>query len=335
MEHDLTKPAEGYTDEEWTDLSDAEREGIYDSLTPDDTAPDSDLDEDALKKIADEPGEDKDKKDGEDKKTEPTKDDVKKEEDPLDSKSGDPPDTPKDDATPPVAADGEPPLSPEVSDDALLAYRPVVTAAELKHDEVIPDDLQTKLDELKTKYDAGDIAIHEYSDQRDAINRQIFKHNSELEQAAREDLVWKKEQLHFLKARPEYLPGEKATSAEKIKANAMYGALSEMVKTLAADETLSGLTGMQLLVRADAEVKKVFGLASAKPIPVKPDEKRDADPGKPPAARPDHKTLTDVPAAGVNDNDAFAQLDKLTGEPYEAALERLDPAVREAYESRV
>ena len=67
-----------------------------------------------------------------------------------------------------------------------------------------------------------------------------------------------------------------------------------------------------------------------KPEEKKPDEK------KPAAALPDHKTLSDVPAAGKNgaEDDAFAQLDKLSGEAYEAALERLSPEVRDAYLSR-
>jgi len=57
--------------------------------------------------------------------------------------------------------------------------------------------------------------------------------------------------------------------------------------------------------------------------------------GKPPAPLPDHVTLGDIPAAGAEDvgDDPYSALDKLSGEAYEAALERLTPQQKDAYEA--
>jgi hypothetical protein len=295
MTIDVTKIPEGYTEEEWEGLSDVEKEGIIESITePEGGEVDETIPEDTLKKIADDNLED-----GKKPYDPPAADDNKKTDD---------------DAA--------------VTDDALLSFRAVVTDDDLKIEEVVPDDLKNDLDALKSKYDEGDMSIHEYTEARDAINRKIYKHNAGLEAEAKTEIIWKKEQFHFLKNRPEYLPGQQAEATGKIRANALFGALSETIKSLSQDEANANLSGMQLLVKADGIVKDAFGLKQ------KPVEKKEEK--KPPAPLPDHKTLSDVPAAGKNDtaDDAFSQLDKLTGEAYEEALERLTPEMRDAYLSR-
>jgi len=294
MTIDITIIPEGYTEGEWEGLSDVEKEGIIESITePEGGEVDDTVSEDDLKKIADDNSEDGEKK-----------------ADPP------PPDEKKDDAI-------------DVTDEALLSFKAVVTDDDLKVEEVVPDDLKNDLDALKSKYDEGDMSIHEYTEARDAINRKIYKHNAGLEAEAKTEIVWKKEQFHFLKNRPEYLPGQQAEATGKIRANALFGALSETIKSLSQDEANANLSGMQLLVKADGIVKEAFGLKQ------KPVEKKEEK--KPPAPLPDHKTLSDVPAAGKNDtaDDAFSQWDKLTGEAYEEALERLTPEMRDAYLSRV
>ncbi len=314
---DITKVPEGYTEEEWADLSDTEKEGIVDSIEEPEGK--EELSEDELKKIVGGP---EDKKEGEPQKPEeqvkgnPPADQP---ENPTDNPPEKPPENPPE-------KQGEVP-----DDDILLKYRANVTEEELKLEEQTPPELKAKLDDLKAKYDEGELSIHDYTDQRDAINRQIYRHNSALEAAAREEAVWKKEQLYFLKHRPEYLPGQQADAAGKVRANALFGALSEMVKSLSQDDANSGLSGMQLLVKADGIVKEAFGLKKVAKAPEKPSEQ------KPAAPLPDHKTLSDIPAAGRNDtmDDAFAQLDKLSGEAYETALERLSPEQRDAYLGRV
>lgn len=314
---DLTTPPEGYTEEEWTDLSDTEREGILEGIAEPEDQKKDDFTDDELKSVI---GEEEKKDDlPEVKDVKPVeKQDEKKNEvhDEHDER--------------PVEKQGDIEMH-EVSNDDLLKFRAVVTDEELKLEEVIPPELQEQLDKLKTDYDAGDMSIHDYTEAREKINRQIYKHNAGLEAEARSEAMWKKEQLFFLKAKPEYLPGQQADAAGKIRANALFGALSEMVKSLSNDEANAHLTGMQLLIKADGIVKEAFGVKPAgKNSPEKkPDEK------KPAAPLPDHKTLSNIPAAANNDDDPFLQLDKLTGEAYERALERLTPEQRDAYESRV
>jgi hypothetical protein len=315
MTIDITKVPDGYTEEEWSDLSDVEKEGICESIeAPEgEEEPQGDLSEEQLKKIVEEDKPPKKKPDEQDAN-------------PANGDGGD---------TPPEKPPEKPPENPEepqaVTDEALLSFKAVVTDDELKLEEVIPPELKQQMDELEAKYDEGDMSIHDYTAARDKVNRQIYKHNAGLEADARSEIAWKKEQFHFLKNRPEYLPGQQADAPGKVRANALFGALSETIKGLSSEEANANLTGMQLLVKADAIVKEAFGLKPGKkPEEKKPDEK------KPAAALPDHKTLSDVPAAGKNgaEDDAFAQLDKLSGEAYEAALERLSPEVRDAYLSR-
>ena len=233
----------------------------------------------------------------------------------------------------------------EVTDDTLLTFRPALTKEEeaaLKVDEleeVIPPEIQTKLTELKAKYDDGDLTADAYQDGRDKLQRQIIKHNMTLQAAAdtaaaekKSDLLWKKEQIHFLNAKPEYMSSKAADTAAKVKSNALFGALTEMVKSITADPANASLTGMQVLVKADKAVKEAFG--------IKPAEKKETvsdKTNKPPAKKPDLKTLADVPAAGTNTDgidDSFALIDKLSGEAYENALERMPEKTRQAYLDR-
>jgi hypothetical protein len=210
------------------------------------------------------------------------------------------PDAPKVADLPEVPEEPEAPQA--APDDALLAFKPVITDEDLKLEEQVPPELQTKIDELKADFDEGEISLHEYSDARDKINRQIYKHNAE------------------------YLPGQQSEQVGKIRANALFGALNETVKSLSQDAANAHLSGMQILVMADKIVKEAFGgQATKSPAPTKP-----------PAPLPNHKTLSAVPIAGGNEveSDTFAQIDKLTGAAFEAALERLSPEMRDAYAAR-
>lgn len=329
-------PPEGYTSEEWNDLSQAEREGIRDSLTnPEDIGDGEkkdDLSEDDLKKIAGE---------------EDTTDDKNKK--PSDKDGGQPPDG----GSPPDNKDNPPDVSPPdkkpdeqindenaVSDEDLLSYRPVVTAEEIKHTRVVPEELQKKLDELDTKYEDGEITQKQYNNDRDDIRDQIAEHNNRLRESTKEELAWQKEQKYFLDAKPEYLRAEGDSEEVKLVKTVLFNNLSSMVATLSADPKYSHLTGMQLLIKADkmiVKVKEAYGFGKKSPVQnVKPDVDDDKGKKKPPVTLPDHKTLSNVPPAGSNDtlDDSFAQLDKLSGEAYETALERLKPEVREAYLNR-
>jgi hypothetical protein len=307
-------PPEDYTPEDWADLSPAEREGIRDGIDNPEVSeitegPEEVIDEDALKKIAEEEAETTEK--------EPTPEENIK---------------PETEQKPEVEVEKQ---EMEISDNDLLAYRPVVTDDEIKIEEEIPPALKEVRAEAKKKFDEGDLTSDEYEDERDRINRQIFKHNSARESAAKAEIAWQKEQRFFLDAKPEYLRTEGDDEDTKENKSLLYGMLNQKVIQLSNDPKNAHMTGMQILVKADkaiAKIKESLGLKKAqepeKVIPISKEK-------KPPAPLPGIKTLSNVPAAGKNDAllDSFAQLDKLKGEAYEDALERLDPKVRTAYEN--
>ena len=302
-------PPEGYTAEEWSDLSEEERQGILDSINEPEgeEAPEKELTEEEKTNLAAIAG---DEADGDEKPSE-KKPDEKKEE---------------------VA---------EVADEELLSFRPTVTEEELpklvEPEEEIPAELQTKIDDLEKKFDDGEITKKEHDAQRDKVNREIVKHNNTLldkakqdRQAAKEAVVWKKEQRFFLDKKPEYDKFAKDLApAEKKKRSQYYALVSDTVREITSDPKNAHLTGMQVLLMADKEVKEVFGVKA----PVKPEKKEE----KPAARIPDHKTLADIPQAQMNEglDDSFAQIDKLRGDAYEEALEKMSPKAREAYLARV
>jgi hypothetical protein len=331
---DADQPPEGYTLDEWSDLSDAEKAGILDSIrAPEgEEEPEAELsqeEKDALTAVANEGK---------------TDDEIAAEEEAAKLAEENKGKAPEELAAIEEADKAKEAEVPEATDETLLKFRPTLTKEEeasLKVDEldeVIPVEVQTKLDELKTKFDDGDLTADEYQNGRDKLQRQIIKHNMTLQSEAdaavvekKSDLLWKKEQIHFLNSRPEYLSSKAVDSDGKVKSNALFGALNEMVKSITSDPVNAKLSGMEVLVKADKEVKKAFGF--------KPPEKKvsDAKTNKPPAKKPDVKTLGNVPQAATNQegiDDSFALIDKLTGEAYENALERMSDKTREAYLSR-
>ena len=209
-----------------------------------------------------------------------------------------------------------------IPDDQLLTFRAVVKDSELPVSTDVPEELSTKLSALEEKYDDGEIPAKEYQAQRDAINREIMISQLGSRDEARADKIWEKEQAHFLQSRPEYL-------AKDLRGNAMFGALGEAVKGVSNDPKFANASGMAILVEADKAVRELFGGP-------KPAVKAPAPTLKPPNARPDVKTLASVPTATGNDTsgDPFAPIDRLTGDAFERALERLTPEQRAEYERR-
>ena len=339
IENNNETPPDGYTQEEWSDLSATEREGILESIKEPEGEEAEELGDDEknnLEAIAGE-GKTQEEIDAEATAAEQTRLDAKAKE--LNKTVDEVVAIEDEEKKNQGGEEGD-----EVTDEALLNFHPALTAEELPEfkelEEEIPEAIQTELNALSEKFDLGDITQREYDAERDKLNRQIIKHNITLnetaktEHKAKEDtLLWEKEQLFFISNKPEYqLPKPEDPPAEKMKRNAVFGALKEMVATLSKDPQNANLSGMQLLVKADKAVKEALGI---KPAEKKPAEKKGS---KPAAALPDHKTLGDVPNAGANNDgvdDTFAQIDKLTGEAYEQALERMKPEVREAYLARV
>lgn len=313
-ELDLTTPPEGFTEEDWADLSDAEKEGI--------------LDKSVLE--------------GEEEKEEEEKEEEKEEEEVTDEALEKIAGEEKPGETP---APEEKPAGEAAAVEELLSFRPVVTDDELK-DIVIPEvpkiseipipkEIQDALDALEDEFDTGDIERKEYNQKRDALRDQatdarqeareaaIQAHNDALQarENSRADLAWLKEQAAFYKAYPEY--ADKTT-----KGNMLYGALGAVLQGVITDPAFVNATGVQQLVEADKRVKAEFSIVAA------PKKEEPAAKGKkPPAPLPDIKTLGDAPNAAPNDtDDPYAAIDKLTGPAYEAALEKLTPEQRKAFE---
>ncbi len=297
-------PPDGYKPEEWNALAPEEQAGILDEIQNPEIGGPEDLDEEeiddgTLAAIAAE---------GE-KPVEPPVVEVA-------------PAAPAEPA--PVA-----PVAPTIaSDDELLAFRAVVPDSELPEIDTVPVELQTKLDELDEKYNAGDLQLSEYNRDRDKINRQVVMQNIQAKEAEKVNKAWEKEQMFFLQNRPEYLDNK------TIKGQAFFGAFQGAVRMLGKDPKNSHWSGMKLLIEADKAVKEAFGIG--KPEVVVPAVKPNPAPLKPPAPLPTHQTLAQVPNAAPNAvEDAFAQIDKLSGQNYEDALSRMNPAQREAYLARV
>ena len=216
-----------------------------------------------------------------------------------------------------------------LSDEDLLKYRPVVTAAELTAIADVPEELEAKLTALDAKYDAGDLTMAQYNRERDKVNREIWDVQNTAKETQREAVSWQKTQGQFFRNRPEYLIVEGATPEEAERREIMYGAFRQKADALTAKQAETGMSDMEILVNADKAVKRIFNIkpAEAAPVVVAPEK-------KPPAKLPDIVTLGDLPAAAPTslDSDPFAALDKLTGEAYEAALERLTDQQRRIYE---
>lgn len=308
------KIPEGYTAEEWLDLSPTEKEGILSGpgLDKDEIEGVDEIDDETLESIVgEEEKPSKEVKPSEEKKVE-IEGKPPIEEKPVEEKA---------------SAEAKPPeeeisLEAPILDEELLRFRAVVSDSEMPPLDQVPTEIQQKLEELETKYETGDITLKDYNRDRDKLNRDVVYRNIQLRDGAKDLKIWEKEQAAFLNARPEYV--KKTEDGELL-----WGMLGGAVKSLS-----SKYDHMELLVRADKLVKQKIGTNPKAPAKEeKPATGKEVKEVKPPAKLPDHKTLVDIPSAArpeVGENWATA-LDRLHGEAYEAALERLTPEQRDRY----
>ena len=230
------------------------------------------------------------------------------------------------------AADAAPAATTEeVTDDDLLDFNPTVPSSEIKIEFKTPVEIQTKLSELDDKFDAGDITRAEYNTQRDDIRDTLTDARQAARDAEKEELIWKKEQIYFLTNRPMYSGDKRADGkfTPTIKSKALLGALKESVSSLSKEPKYANVSGMELLIAADGAVKDAFEIKKETKVAV-PEKKVDK---KPAAALPDIQTLGEhVPAAADNaTTSAFGEIDALTGDAYEKALEEMPENLRRAY----
>jgi hypothetical protein len=320
----LINPPEGYTEDEWSDLSDEERAGILSKEEDDIEEPEVKVPEVKEPEI----------KVPEVKKPEVKEPEVKA----LEVKE---PEVKAPEVKEPEVKAPEVKVQDSgirISDEDLLSHRIVIDESLLPGpgEEFISEEIQTKLNAIEKQYDDGELALKDYMKQRDIFNRQISIENTAFYQGERDrvraELIWRHEQIAFFGARPEY--DYKPDGSPKGKA--LYGALNQVIKDLDADPKNAGLSGIALLVKADKIVREIFGLSDKKEEPKKGNsEEKEVTATiykKPPAAIPDEKRLGDFPAADINSVDgAWAALDKLSGDAFERALEKMTPDQRDRY----
>ena len=332
------KPPEGYTDQEWGLLNNAEKAAIAETM---DYKPDEEtatIDPATLAKIAGE-------EPTEEQKSAAVKaaEDQKKVDDEAAIKAAVDAEAAKKAAEAVPATVVEPAKAEAkgeitvVSDDDLLAYRPVIAAKDIEVIVTPPAEMlkanQVKVAELRSKFDSGDLTREQYEDQRDELKEQIADWKSaerdRLREEKRDEVVWKREQEAFFHARTDYL-GERLPDGKfknTTRSSMLSGALNSAIQQI--EKEMPGLQGMQLLIRADRTVRESFNL----PIPgEKPAVAKPVISVKPPAKHPDIITLGDLPAAGKNTTeDGWGALDRLPGPKLEEWLSKQPDSVRDAY----
>lgn len=301
----------GYTADEWAGLSEEERAGI--TATDDD----GELDADTLKAIAgDEDEGDGGATDNEGEKEAPT--------DEVDQQAEADPEVKE---APPT--DKEFFASLPATDAELLAFKPNLGPLQISND--VPVEMQAKLDALDDQFEEGEITIKDYNRQRDEIRTEITNHQLAIAEDRRQAQVWAAEQNAFLSVHPEY-------TENSLKGKALYGAIDGAVREIANRPESAHLTGMQILLKAHAEVQKAFGFAPQAEARQSHEQAKaqEQKPKRPAPKVPDIKTLADVPVSAKNETeDPFSALDKLSGEALEDAISRMSDAQAKAYRQRV
>ena len=311
--------SEQYTEAELALLSDTEREAL--------TA--TDVDDEGLAEIA---GDDDDGEDDADDGTEEDgdADDSESEEagtegEQADDDPGEEQEAEQEEVADEVALDDIPPVHfvPKLSGDVLPRFQQQIDALE--------GSKQAERDALEDKFEAGDIDSKAYREQSRAIDSALRAETRKIEAASQNAEIngqlWAAEQAAFFKANKTY-----TREANPV----LWGTLNQEVMRVANDPATAGLTGIQVLCLAKANVEKAFsamfpGASKDKAAAEKPGKKVVTP--KPKAQRPTHQTLRDVPAADTADvgNDRFAHLDKLTGLKLEAAIASMSEADKQAY----
>jgi len=322
---------EHITEEEWSDLSQAEREsqvetdegeGAHSFLDGEEgeEGEEDDLPEDVLKAIA-----------GQEEPGEKTAEELAAEA----AAASD--DTAGDVGT----AAGTEEETPEVTDEDLLAWRAQVSDAEVPIPKVITPELQAKLDELDAKLTEADewfekgekpdetpftkadlrALERQINKDRQDINDDILQHRLTLRETAKVDVVWQKEQAAFRAARPDLF-----------KSAALEGAVVAVTNGLLKDPKNNAKSGMQIMIEAERIVRKDLGLpAKGKPAA----KETQAEPEKKPAAaKRTAPNLSKVPVADQEaTNNPFSAILRLSGEKYEKAIESMSATKRAEFEA--
>lgn len=212
---------------------------------------------------------------------------------------------------------------PKLSGDVLPQFQQQIDALE--------NSKQAERDALEDKFEAGEIDSKAYRESVRAIDSALRVETRKIEAASQNAEIngqlWAAEQAAFFRANKTY-----TREANPV----LWGTLNQEVMRVARDPATAGLSGIQVLCLAKANVEKAFSAmfpgASKEKAPAEKAGKKPVTP-KPKAQRPTHQTLRDVPAADTADvgTDRFAHLDKLTGLKLEAAIASMSEADKQAY----
>lgn len=308
--------SERYTEAELALLSDTEREAL--------TA--TDVDDEGLAEIAgddEEEGDDDPEEEGDDSEG----DDAEEGESDGEQDDGageEQEEAEQEEPAEELSLDDIPPVHfiPKLSGDVLPEFQQRIDQIEATK--------QAERDALEDKFEAGEIDSKAYREATRAIDSALRAETRKIEAASQNAEIngqlWAAEQAAFFKANKTY-----TREANPV----LWGTLNQEVMRVARDPATAGLTGIQVLCLAKANVEKAFSAMFPGASKEKAQEKsgKKVVPSKPKAQRPTHQTLRDVPAADAADvgNDRFAHLDKLTGLKLEAAIASMSEADKQAY----
>jgi hypothetical protein len=191
------------------------------------------------------------------------------------------------------------------------------------------DRLKTDLDDAKKKFDEGEIDYEAFNVTKDIYNEARWKADFTQEiNANMQDERWAWEQERFL------------DDNRSFRDNALLNsAFVNAVNTIIASEVSATLTDREVLVKAkeevSADIRALTGQTespadkkeSAKSKAVSDAKKKQADRSKIPI------DISDIPSAEENNEvSEFANIDKLSGEAYQTALDNMTPTQLARYE---
>jgi hypothetical protein len=175
-------------------------------------------------------------------------------------------------------------------------------------DEAELEKLKTAFEEAKEAFDDGDIDYAELDEAKDAFNEANWQKNfAEKSNASMRQNHWILEQERFLNSHTDFRDNETLNAAFAIAVN----------RLIDTDEG-AAMSDRQVLEAAKDKVVKDLVVVGSVRTRTRADE-----------------DITDLAAAdeAANQSNDFAHLDKLEGDAYQAAIDKLTPAQLERYEN--
>ena len=188
------------------------------------------------------------------------------------------------------------------------------------------DSLKTAMDEAKKKFDDGDIDYTKFDQTKDAYNEAKWK--ADFAQESNQNMQqgrWQWEQERFLDDNKQYRDNR-----------TLNAAFAATVNSIIATDEGKKLSDKEVLVKAKEQVEADLGITGEGSKQTDDDEKQKAIAAAKKANADRSKIAADIgglPAAEENEDvGEFAYLDKLEGEKFQAAIDKLTPEQLRKYE---